>query len=608
MGAWSYVSRSTRVFEGSCNGERRRASGSARRPCPRRGLRAAPRRRTSPPSSRCSAACCCPRTRSPTSSRSMRGHDFYRPAHEIVYEAILDLYGRGEPADAVTVSAELQKRGELGRVGGAPYLHTLISSVPTAANAGYYAEIVRERAILRRLVEAGTAIVQLGYAGDGDADDIVDRRAGRGLRGHRAPHLRGLPAARRRSWRAPSTRSRRSAPAAARWSACRPGFADLDELTNGLHPGQMIVVAARPAIGKALALDTPLPTPTGWTTMGEVAVGDELIGADGTPDPRRRRHRGDDGPALLRGRVLRRLGHRRRRRSTSGLTTTRVARRAASAQSGSPRRGRRVDACGPSPARRGDPTTSHRDRAAARPRRRHRGHGRSPPPDLPVAAVRARCGSARPFDLPDADLPTAVPTRSSTWLGDGDSRRSRQRRCGSMRCARREAHPAVYLRASGRQRRDLLAGLLDTDGTVNATGCVQIDADQPPSGRRRARTDARRSATRPVPNRNGRRTQRSRRRPAYRLAFTPDDEVFRLDRKLERAARSSTRPTAAACVVDVRRIASRAGALRRGRQRRPPLPRGPLDDPDPQLDARARHRPVGGDQAQLDVGASSRWR
>jgi replicative DNA helicase len=61
------------------------------------------------------------------------------------------------------------------------------------------------------------------------------------------------------------------------------GFADLDTLTNGLHPGQLIVVAARPGLGKALALDTPLPTPTGWTTMGEVALGDELLGADGRP-------------------------------------------------------------------------------------------------------------------------------------------------------------------------------------------------------------------------------------------------------------------------------------------------------------------------------------
>ena len=61
------------------------------------------------------------------------------------------------------------------------------------------------------------------------------------------------------------------------------GFVELDEVTNGLHPGQMIVVAARPGVGKALSLDTPLPTPTGWTTMGEVAVGDQLIGADGKP-------------------------------------------------------------------------------------------------------------------------------------------------------------------------------------------------------------------------------------------------------------------------------------------------------------------------------------
>src|SRR6185437_4467973 len=61
------------------------------------------------------------------------------------------------------------------------------------------------------------------------------------------------------------------------------GFVDLDALTNGLHPGQMVVIAARPAVGKALALDTPLPTPAGWTTMAAVAAGDQLIGADGRP-------------------------------------------------------------------------------------------------------------------------------------------------------------------------------------------------------------------------------------------------------------------------------------------------------------------------------------
>jgi replicative DNA helicase len=212
----------------------------------------------------------------------LRGHDFYRPAHETVYEAVLDLYGRGEPADPLTVADELKKRGELGRIGGAPYLHTLVSSVPTAANAGFYAAIVREHALLRRLVEAGTRIVQMGYGGDGEADDIVDRAQAEVYSvtdrrtsedylplgdimegtldeieaiGSRGGQMVGVPT----------------------------GFADLDALTNGLHPGQMIVIAARPAIGKALALDTQLPTPTGWTTMGSVRVGDELIGADGKP-------------------------------------------------------------------------------------------------------------------------------------------------------------------------------------------------------------------------------------------------------------------------------------------------------------------------------------
>ena len=71
----------------------------------------------------------------------LRSRDFYRPAHELIFEAILDLYGRGEPADAITVSAELTKRGEIARAGGAPYLHTLISSVPTAANAVSYTHL-----------------------------------------------------------------------------------------------------------------------------------------------------------------------------------------------------------------------------------------------------------------------------------------------------------------------------------------------------------------------------------------------------------------------------------------------------------------------------------
>ena len=214
----------------------------------------------------------------------LRPGDFYRPAHQNVYDAILDLYGRGEPADAVTVAAELDRRGLLRRIGGAPYLHTLISMVPTAANAGYYAEIVAEKALLRRLVEAGTRVVQYGYAGAEGADvaevvdraqaeiyDVTDRRLSEDfvpLEDLLQPTMDEIDAI------ASNGGLARGVPT---------GFTELDEVTNGLHPGQMIIVAARPGVGKALALNTSLPTPHGWTMMGDVAVGDQLLGADGRP-------------------------------------------------------------------------------------------------------------------------------------------------------------------------------------------------------------------------------------------------------------------------------------------------------------------------------------
>lgn len=213
---------------------------------------------------------------------ALRGNDFYRPAHELVYDAIIDLYGRGEPADAVTVAAELGKRGSLLRVGGAPYLHDLLQSVPLAANAGFYADIVREKSILRRLADASVRIAQMSYSGEGEVDEIVDRAQAEvyAVTERRATEdykpLSELMQPTLDEMEAISSRD-------GSFGGVPTGFSELDELTNGLHPGQMVIVAARPGCGKALALDTPLPTPTGWTTMGEVAVGDRLIGSDGRP-------------------------------------------------------------------------------------------------------------------------------------------------------------------------------------------------------------------------------------------------------------------------------------------------------------------------------------
>ena len=218
----------------------------------------------------------------------IRPSDHYRPAHQLVHEAILDLYARGEPADAITVSNELTRRGELTRIGGAPYLHTLIASVPTAANAGYYARIVRERAILRRLVEAGTRIVQFGYAGDGDADDLVDRAQAevyavtdRRIAEDYHPLSEIMPAA--------LEEIEAIGAHGGGISGVPTGFADLDSLTNGLHPGQMVVVAARPAVGKsALALDFArsatirhgLPTVVFSLEMGRNEITMRLLSAE----------------------------------------------------------------------------------------------------------------------------------------------------------------------------------------------------------------------------------------------------------------------------------------------------------------------------------------
>ena len=187
----------------------------------------------------------------------LRPGDFYRPAHQNVYDAILDLYGRGEPADAVTVAAELDRRGLLRRIGGAPYLHTLIATVPTAANAGYYAGIVAEKALLRRLVEAGTRVVQYGYAGAEGADvaevvdraqaeiyDVAERRMSEdfvALEDLLQPTMDEIDAI---------------ASSGGLSRGVLTGFTELDEVTNGLHPGQMIIVAARPGVGKStLGLD-----------------------------------------------------------------------------------------------------------------------------------------------------------------------------------------------------------------------------------------------------------------------------------------------------------------------------------------------------------------
>ncbi|MEY2915897.1 MAG: hypothetical protein RL454_826, partial [Actinomycetota bacterium] len=179
-----------------------------------------------------------------------KGGDFYAPKHELIFEAIVSLYGKGEPTDVITVTDELTKQGNLVRAGGADYLHTLTSIVPTAASSAYYGTIVRDKAILRRLVEVGTRIAQMGYANEGEIEDVVNQAqadvyavASAGM-GEEFTTLGNSLQLALDDIEAASNRG-------GDMVGVPTGFAELDDLTHGMHPGQLIIVAARPAVGKS---------------------------------------------------------------------------------------------------------------------------------------------------------------------------------------------------------------------------------------------------------------------------------------------------------------------------------------------------------------------
>ena len=220
---------------------------------------------------------------------SLRASDFYKPAHETIYEAILSLYGHGSPADAITVADELKKRGELTRVGGASYIHTLIASVPTAANAQYYAEIVKEHAIMRRLIEAGTKIAQLGYANETEVDTLVDQAQAEIYAvtdGNAKEDYVSFSDALEETINEIDANSNRPDGV----YGVPTDFIEFDELTGGLHGGQMIVIAARPGVGKStLALDIArsasihhqMTTVFCWLEMSRTELAMRILSAEG---------------------------------------------------------------------------------------------------------------------------------------------------------------------------------------------------------------------------------------------------------------------------------------------------------------------------------------
>lgn len=184
--------------------------------------------------------------------------DFYRPAHQIIFGAMVSLSARHDPLDIISVHAELDRQGETARTGGAVYLTECTSTIPAAVNTGYYAKIVADKAVLRRLIEVGTRIAQLGWEQRGDVEDLVD--AARALvtdetttgadRNGDLVHILDDDL-----WAEVNDEMQRGSTDAG--NRVPTGFADLDALTGGgFEAGQLVVIGARPALGKStIALD-----------------------------------------------------------------------------------------------------------------------------------------------------------------------------------------------------------------------------------------------------------------------------------------------------------------------------------------------------------------
>ena len=222
-------------------------------------------------------------------------NQFYKPAHIEIYETIMALYGKGEAVDAITVADELGRRGKLETIGGKPYIHGLLEAYPTASSAGHYARIVEELAILRRLIEAGTHVQELGFSMPEDiadtlneAEEAIFNVGDKRLKDDyheirkllmqsmvdietlydRGEHLTGLSS----------------------------GFPDLDEMTAGFQSSNLIIVAARPSQGKsslmndfalAAALKNQVPTVIFSLEMSKEEVVKRFLSSEARVDAQR---------------------------------------------------------------------------------------------------------------------------------------------------------------------------------------------------------------------------------------------------------------------------------------------------------------------------------
>ncbi|MDQ4149131.1 MAG: replicative DNA helicase [Actinomycetota bacterium] len=227
----------------------------------------------------------------------VRPDDFYKPAHTEMFNAILELYGRGDPIDAVTLAEELRRRGTLESLGGKPYIFTLVQTVPTASSATHYARIVEENALLRRLIDAAQQISDLAYGVPEDVETAIDfaedlvyrvsqRRDAQDFQALRELLTENMEMVEKLYERGSVV------------TGIPTGFTELDNITAGLQPSNLVVIAARPAMGKSalavsiaqhVAVDQSLPVVLFSLEMSKMELVQRLMCSEARVDSSRLR-------------------------------------------------------------------------------------------------------------------------------------------------------------------------------------------------------------------------------------------------------------------------------------------------------------------------------
>lgn len=219
-------------------------------------------------------------------------NDFYRYSHQVIFKAMIQLADRNEAIDATTVRAILDSQGDLQNIGGLSYLIDLVNSVPTSANADYYARIVAEKAQLRRIISRLTEVVNQAYEGVTDSEEVIataERQLVELSEGSNRSGFRNIADVLKINYESLEIRSHQTSEV----TGLPTGFRDLDKITTGLHPDQLIILAARPAVGKtafvlniAQNVGTKQNKPVAIFSleMGAESLVDRMLAAEGMVD------------------------------------------------------------------------------------------------------------------------------------------------------------------------------------------------------------------------------------------------------------------------------------------------------------------------------------